>query len=136
MPYKDAAAKRAYQRRWMAERRAAALAGKTCERCGDADGPFDFHHVDPAEKLTHKVWSLTPAKRDAELAKCIVLCRTCHQDHHAVRLERCQHGHTLDEGNVYVKPDGRRECRPCKARRQREYLERKAAAHLTGRAAA
>lgn len=82
MPYRDPEAQREYQRRWMAERRAAALEGKTCARCGDADGPFDFHHVDPAEKLTHNVWSWSAKRREAELAKCVVLCRDCHVDHH------------------------------------------------------
>ena len=127
MPYRNPEALREYQRRWVAERRAAALEGKACARCGDTDGPFDFHHVDPAEKVTHKVWSLSAAKRAAELAKCIVLCRSCHIDHHAVRLERCKRGHTLDEANVYTKPDGRRECRTCKAWRQRQWVARKSA---------
>jgi hypothetical protein len=121
VPYRDPDAQREYQRKWMANRRAAALEGKTCAVCGTADGPFDFHHVDPAEKLDHKVWSWTAAKREAELAKCLVLCRDCHIEHHRVLPLRCKRGHHFTAANTYVKPStGRRECRTCKADRAKQ----------------
>lgn len=128
MPYRDPEAQREYQRKWMANRRASALEGKTCALCGSTDGPFDFHHVDPTQKLDHKVWSWTAKRRDAELAKCVVLCRDCHIGHHrALRPALCKRGHHFTEANTYIKPGtGRRECRICKADRAREYASRAA----------
>lgn len=38
------------------------------------------------------------------------------------RLRRCKHGHLLNEQNVYLRPDGKRQCRPCAARRVRDML--------------
>jgi hypothetical protein len=88
------------------------------------------HHFDPFDKVAHRVWSWTPAKRDAELAKCIILCRRCHQDHHraADRQQFCKNGHEFTDANTYVKPStGRRECRTCKAQYAKDYVAKKAA---------
>lgn len=35
-------------------------------------------HKDPEHKLNHRVWGWAEARREAELAKCQVLCRFCH----------------------------------------------------------
>lgn len=91
MPITDPDERRAYQRNWVARRRAAWMAGKACESCGSTEN-LHVHHRDPAEKVTHNVWSWGQARRDAELAKCAVLCETCHRDYHARVLER--HGTT------------------------------------------
>ena len=40
---------------------------------------------------------------------------------------RCDHGHEYDLFNTYYRPDGRRDCRKCTARRQREYQARERA---------
>ncbi len=37
----------------------------------------------------------------------------------------CANGHEFTEANTYISKDGWRFCRPCRARRQREYLGRK-----------
>lgn len=46
---------------------------------------LDFHHKDPNEKefKPSQVFDMAPAKRDAELAKCVVLCSNCHRKVHA-----------------------------------------------------
>lgn len=79
MAYADPAKQRAYQAAWIAKRRAAFLEGKTCAICGGVSG-LEVDHLDPAEKVDHKVWSWAAKRREAELAKCQVLCRACHQE--------------------------------------------------------
>jgi len=39
--------------------------------------------------------------------------------------KRCIHGHRFNTQNTYTRPNGTRGCRPCRAKRQREYLRRK-----------
>src|SRR5262249_42011780 len=81
---------------------------------------LEFHHFDPFDKISHRVWSWAPAKRDAELAKCIILCQRCHvQRHREDRPNFCKRGHELTEANSYWKP-GRttRECRECRRLRR------------------
>ena len=48
-----------------------------CEACGSWIG-LEVHHVNPETKVSHRVWSWSKKRRDAELAKCVVLCFTCH----------------------------------------------------------
>jgi 5-methylcytosine-specific restriction endonuclease McrA len=52
-----------------------------CARCGSNDN-LEVDHLDPGSKLIQpaKLWSMAPdnPKRIAELAKCQVLCETCH----------------------------------------------------------
>lgn len=81
MPYRDPAAQREYQRRWKARRRAEWFAGRTCQRCGAADH-LEIHHRAGEDKVSHAIWSWSKPRRDAELAKCVVLCRDCHEDQH------------------------------------------------------
>lgn len=70
---------RAYQRDWLAARRDAWLAATgPCFRCGSWER-LEIDHVDPAVKVTAAVWSWAPERRDAELAKCQVLCEDCHR---------------------------------------------------------
>lgn len=78
VPYKDPAAQAKAQREWIARRRAEWLEGKVCARCG-GDGPFEIDHIDRSAKVTHRVWSWSEARREAELAKCQVLCVPCHR---------------------------------------------------------
>lgn len=77
MGYSDPDAQRKYQREWMAKRRAAYLADKTCVRCGTTKN-LQIDHIDRMTKVTHRVWSWSEARRLAELAKCQVLCYPCH----------------------------------------------------------
>jgi len=78
MPYKDSAKQRAYQARWVRERRAAYFAEKRCVECGRAEN-LELDHRDPAEKVDHRIWSWGATRRETELAKCQALCRGCHR---------------------------------------------------------
>ena len=82
MPYKDPDAQRAYQRRWVHIRRASFFAGKACEWCESTE-ELELHHRDTNKKESHKIWSWGEARRLVEIAKCIVLCATCHRRAHA-----------------------------------------------------
>lgn len=78
MPYADPDRRRQYAREWMAKRRTEWLSQNgPCAQCG-SDDYLEVDHVDPGRKVSHRVWSWTQARRDAELAKCQVLCRDCH----------------------------------------------------------
>lgn len=69
---------REYQRRWMAKRRAEFFAGKSCARCGSTRD-LELDHIDWRSKWTHNIWSFRKIKRESELSKCQVLCRSCHK---------------------------------------------------------
>lgn len=98
MPYRNSDQKRAYQAKWVQQKRArvraAYLAGKTCAQCGSTD-ELQLHHRDPAQKISHRIWTWSEPRRLAELAKCDLLCRRCHQALHARwRAQKRQHGTT------------------------------------------
>lgn len=82
MPYASRSAQRDYQRRWVARRRALFFKGKRCEWCGSGDF-LELHHRDPSRKVHHAIWSWGEKRREAEIAKCIVICQACHQRAHA-----------------------------------------------------
>lgn len=79
-------AKRAYQREWYARRRAAFFADKSCVwpvdggLCGSTVN-LRLDHIDPAKKVSHRIWSWSAARRAAEIEKCQVLCH----DHHVAK---------------------------------------------------
>lgn len=76
MPYKDPDQQRRYQRRWMRRRRAEYFDDKRCARCGGTAG-LQLRYRDMASKVSHRLWSWSPERRDAELAKCDVICKRC-----------------------------------------------------------
>jgi hypothetical protein len=79
MPLATHAEQIEYQRLWIARRRSEWFqANGPCKRCGSPDH-LELHHIDRLTKVTHNVWSWRIEKREAELAKCIILCRDCHQ---------------------------------------------------------
>lgn len=78
MPMATKEAQREYARQWIAKRRAEWLtANGPCCQCGSWDN-LEIDHVDRAQKVTHTVWSWRQERRDTELAKCQVLCHSCH----------------------------------------------------------
>lgn len=81
MPRPTAELQRQYQREWMRKRRARYLAGRDCEWC-HATEDLQIHHRDPNTKKDHAIWSWKPERREAELAKCMVLCGRCHRKAH------------------------------------------------------
>jgi hypothetical protein len=54
------------------------FAGKVCEKCGSPDNQ-ELDHRDPATKVSHRIWTWSAGRREAELAKCRPLCRPCHR---------------------------------------------------------
>jgi 5-methylcytosine-specific restriction endonuclease McrA len=95
MPYKDWEKQKAYQRERAARLRAEWIAANgPCARCGSDEDP-EVDHVDPSTKVTHVVWTWSRVRREAELAKCQVLCRRCHVEKTTAQREpRWQHGLT------------------------------------------
>lgn len=113
MGYLDPERQRAYLREWMRARRAEWLADKGCVWCG-ATANLQIDHIDRTQKVSHRVWSWSRPKRDAELAKCQVLCKPCHlrktaderrtplvhgtnsgYSHKGCRCEDCRRAHAL-----------------------------------------
>jgi len=78
MPFKNREDLRRYQRERVAAARAAWMTGRVCEECGSTER-LEVHHRDPSQKVDHRVWSWAQKRREAELAKCSVLCRPCHR---------------------------------------------------------
>lgn len=73
---------REYQKRRYAARMAEAreILGGRCVKCGCAEGKLDIDHIDPATK-TASLSSMHLLKREKwleELAKCQLLCASCH----------------------------------------------------------
>ena len=69
---------RTYRREWMRRRRASFLEGRSCKTCGSRDH-LELHHRDREQKISHRIWSWREERRLAELAKCDVICHSCHE---------------------------------------------------------
>lgn len=78
MPFKDPEKQKAYQREWVAKRRAKFFAGKSCKVCGGTSN-LELDHIDPTKKIDHVIWSWSESRRNAELVKCQILCSKCHR---------------------------------------------------------
>lgn len=72
-------AQREYQRNWIARRRAIFFADKVCSRCG-SDSKLELDHIDPKTKISNSIWSWSQARQSIEIAKCQILCRSCHSE--------------------------------------------------------
>jgi len=99
---------RGYQRAYYHRRRAAFFADKACERCGSTE-KLELHHRDPSQKESHAIWTWSAERRDPEIAKCEVLCQTCHIEHHreskrafAFSRPRCANGTFRSGGEAVV----------------------------------
>ena len=123
VPYSDPARQREYQAKWVQEVRRAAIAarGGRCVQCGSPHG-LQFDHKDPGRKVSHRIWSWKPARRDAELAKCQLLCEDCHKlktseerravvkhgtltmyEKYACRCEPCRQAKRVQNAKRYVR---------------------------------
>ena len=82
MPMPTPEQQREYQRQWVADRRREWIeANGPCVKCGSTEN-LEVDHIDPVQKSAPvaTIWSWTEARRLAELAKCQVLCRSCHDE--------------------------------------------------------
>lgn len=78
MTYKDKKKQSSYQSEWVRQRREKwLLENGPCKKCGSSLD-LELDHVDPNSKISHRVWSWSALRRDAELVKCQVLCKQCH----------------------------------------------------------
>lgn len=110
---------RAYCLAWIRKHRNEWLqANGPCRKCGSWER-LEVDHIDPTTKVNHKVWSWKPERRIAELAKCQVLCHTCHLKK---SLEYRKANARKDHGNSTQYRNGCR-CFDCRAA-QRARLRR------------
>lgn len=81
MPYKDKEQQREYQRKWLERRREKfiVLFGGACCKCGSVVD-LEFDHRDQKLKEDHRIWSWSEDRILAELEKCSLVCRECHQE--------------------------------------------------------
>lgn len=120
MPYGDKTAQREYQRRWVASRRAAFFADKTCEWCGRPER-LELHHMDQNKKVSHAIWSWGENRRHNEIAKCVVICRPCHEAAHSVaRRVEAELRHPCGTYAAYKRGCHCVSCRAANAAYQRE----------------
>lgn len=127
MPYRDREAQRAYQRTWVARRRAVFFKDKRCEWCAETDG-LELHHRNPDRKVSHNIWSWGEKRRQTEIDKCVVLCGGCHSRAHG-QARRLEAELRNPHGSVRRYWTGCR-CQPCRdAKREynREHPGRRAA---------
>jgi 5-methylcytosine-specific restriction endonuclease McrA len=96
MPYLDKEKRREYQRTWIAARRVEFFTGKTCVGCGGVTD-LQLDHVIATSKVSHKIWSWREELRNAELAKCQVLCAGCHK---VKTKERAEHRRKFSDEEI------------------------------------
>jgi len=78
MAYIDPDAQREYQRHWRDRRRQEWLASHgSCAKCGSREN-LQIDHKEPKLKISHRIWSWSKERLEAELAKCQILCQKCH----------------------------------------------------------
>lgn len=72
-----------YQKMWIAKRKADWFADKCCVICGSTED-LELDHIDPNTKNLKRIgdiiWHWSEERRNAELAKCQVLCEVCHKE--------------------------------------------------------
>lgn len=122
MAYKDPAKKAAWQKRWQTERRAKFFDGKTCVECG-SDEQLELDHIDPSQKVTHRIWSSSDAKREAEIAKCQVLCSECHKGKSREQLPITRGFRAYRHGTASMYKHHRCRCGLCRLWRRNKYLD-------------
>jgi 5-methylcytosine-specific restriction endonuclease McrA len=113
MPYNDPEKQRESNTRWRATCREFFVdyMGRVCNHCGDTDGPFDFDHINPADKK-YSINTIITRKKEfvfEELAKCQLLCKKCHKD----KTAKDRRAHITEHGIYSMYKIGCR-CQPCK----------------------
>lgn len=89
MGYKDPEKQKQYQARWWKNRHALRkrwfAEHGPCVDCGTWER-LEVDHKESGTKIGHSVWTWSKDRRNAELAKCVPRCRSCHQ----LKTIRCQ----------------------------------------------
>lgn len=76
-------------RLWIAKRKASYLTDKVCSVC-ESTNKLQIDHIDPTTKISHNIWSWSQERREAELVKCQILCKLCHD-------KKSQYEHAIGE---------------------------------------
>lgn len=98
-------------RLWRAGRRNEYLKDKCCVVCGSIDR-LEIDHINPDEKISHNIWSWSKDRREAELAKCQVLCF----GHHLEKTQKWWESKKVHGLNMYERHGCRCEiCRQAKS---------------------
>lgn len=92
-----------YKREWARARRAEYMAGKSCVVCGTTES-LEVDHIDPAQKVSHRIWTWSRPRIEAELAKCQILCTEHHKEKTRSQIPIPEHGTISRYG-------GRHKCR-------------------------
>lgn len=102
----------------MRKRREEYFRGKVCVTCQGSDN-LELDHIDPEHKISHRIWSWTKAKREAELAKCQPMCHTCHKkkSDEAQLKPVCSRGHDKE----ITGRDTNGSCAECRRENHRRY---------------
>lgn len=119
MGYKDPDRQRAYQREWLARRRAQWFEGRVCVDCGSIER-LELDHIDPMTKASHNIWSWSWKRIAEETAKCQVLCRACHEIKSAEELWIIREIGPYIHGQYSCYTSGGCRCEKCR-RAQRDY---------------
>ncbi len=78
MPYRNKNKQREFNRNWIKQRRQVFFNGKICVKCG-SESNLHLDHIDRKIKVSHRIWSWREERRNVEIAKCQILCTTCHK---------------------------------------------------------
>jgi len=117
MPYSDSDKKRKHHVEYMRKRRNQWIEDHgPCAKCGSKEG-LEVDHVDPFTKLVlhnrrlrRDIFELNKSLREAELAKCQVLCHNCH-----VKKTRLAYTEKRKHGTITMYSNGKCRCDKCKA---------------------
>jgi hypothetical protein len=101
VPYADLETRRMYARKWIAARRKEWFEDKSCVDCGKVDD-LQLDHVNPREKISHRIWSWSRDRRESELAKCVARCSECH---FVKTTTNGEHVRGSENGRSVVTPD-------------------------------
>lgn len=120
MPFKNPEDAKVWFRERMRRNRAEFFKDKCCAKCGSRRG-MELDHRNPSKKVSHRIWSWSRTRREAELKKCQVLCAEHHKEKtSAERSVPIQHG-TWQGYARYCRCNA---CTAAHADYQREYRER------------
>lgn len=109
MGYSDREKRREYGRKWIAARRNEWYSNNgPCRRCWSTENLL-AHFPDSDAKSEHRVWTWRKERRDAELKKCVILCRDCW---YAVR--KYKHTSARRHGTVLMYDKGGCRCQDCR----------------------
>lgn len=111
MPYKNPDKQREYQRKWVANRRETFFRDKHCAKCGSTED-LELDHIHPSLKWKHRIWSYSWEKILKEVAKCQILCHSCHWEKSI--QEKKEKKHTITHGFLRTYNEG---CRCIRCRR-------------------